>query len=511
MLDKLTMFLKNTIIYLSRSIITYIFLLMIFIDRNIEYYTANYQVITNWVLLIIIIFDLFIVYKYRENIKIYLTKADFKVWLIIILFILFIYQIISIYSYYFYTGWDALTVRQAAFTLIEHPEQLANFNSYFSYHVNQLFITTILGTLFKIGTILGLSNPYSISLIASILMIDLSGLLTSLCVKELTKRNDLALLSLILFVLLLGISPWVSIPYTDTYSILFSISIFYLYIKQFKLTSINYFKWILIIFLSFIGGSIKPQVYIVLIAIVIFETLQILEKKKSVKHYLLIVVIASISFFGTQSLYSNWMSRFDFKLWPDRAFTYTHYIMTGLNPVNYGVYLDSDASLSYEAPTIEDRQAANLEVIYQRLNDYGVFGFVDFFTHKVLINYNDGTFAWNGEGGFIVEIFNDKSSVSTFYKELFYPDGNYYSVFLVFEQFVWIMTLLLMLIGLYGRKNKLNILVLLIFIGGFLFIQLFEARGRYLIGYLPFYIILATLGFERILDSDGRVNVKIKS
>ena len=87
-----------------------------------------------------------------------------------------------------------------------------------------------------------------------------------------------------------------------------------------------------------------------------------------------------------------------------------------------------------------------------------------------------------------------------------YVDGKYYNKITVnIMQSYWIIILGLILISsmlslIYGDEKKISILKLSI-IGIIAFILLFEARSRYLMNYLPVFILLAIYSinkFEKI-------------
>ena len=176
--------------------------------------------------------------------------------------------------------------------------------------------------------------------------------------------------------------------------------------------------------------------------------------------------------------------------------------MTGLNPVTYGAYYEADALLSYATGTVEEREAKNWKVIQDRLKDYGVSGYLNFSMHKILTNFNDGTFAWNGEGGFYVQTFDSTTPLSPFLKSLYYPEGNLHSIFFQFSQWLWLLILGLIPFNIYSKDktNKGKLVIILSVIGISLFTHLFEARARYLFLYLPFFVASASFGFENILQ-----------
>jgi hypothetical protein len=481
-------------------VVVLIFLVVVLIDGNLRYETVLQSYLPNWFLLLTGVGLLIVlIRRYHKRFQLRWTNRQVLVILLILSFALMMIQFFFVYSYYFYTGWDAMAVRGAAFLFIEHPHRIPQeFWQYFSYHVNQILITIVFGNAFRYFHQLGITNVYLSTLILNVLSVNLSGLLISLSMMKLTQSKTLGLTTWLFFFLLFQMSPWVSIPYTDTFGMFLGSIVFSIYV--YNLDKRNPIFWYLIGFVSMIGYYIKPQVLIVTIAVVLFEILRYLSTTVKLRWYYVIISGALLyaSFHHAIDYNVRLSYTYDFGVIYGRAFTYTHYIMTGLNPERYGIFLDSDAAISYQFGTIEEREAANWAVIRKRLEDYGVLGYIDFFTRKLLINFNDGTFAWFGEGGFVVEAFNDKTLLSPLLKEIYYEEGSLYRYFQTLSQFIWLLTLFLMTFIIKDLK-KLRLeytLLFLILIGSFLFIQIFEARARYLIVSLPYFAALASVGMH---------------
>lgn len=78
-------------------------------------------------------------------------------------------------------------------------------------------------------------------------------------------------------------------------------------------------------------------------------------------------------------------------------------------------------------------------------------------------------------------------------KEIYYPEGDKYSLYTYISQSIWLMILGGCFIeGILSlkRPSKERCVVFLSIIGITLFNLLFEARARYLLLYVPFFILL---------------------
>lgn len=119
--------------------------------------------------------------------------------------------------------------------------------------------------------------------------------------------------------------------------------------------------------------------------------------------------------------------------------------------------------------------------------------------------YNNGTFAWGKEGNFWRNVHEEKNTlVSPFLRNIYYEDGKYNRHFQQFEQIVWLFVLVCCLLsGVMNLRNKddkspVYMVLILAILGLTVFEILFEARARYLYIYAPIYVIVATIGMERL-------------
>lgn len=489
----------NLVYILSSIFFSIIVLLLFFVDRNLEYFNSQGKILSNFIWLLPILVTTFITIKFvsTKSMKIFSFRN-----LLIIQLLLFMIQIFIAYNIYFYTGWDASTIRNTAFLMIEHPEQIAEaFRNYYSFHINQTTMAILLGLIMKFFYSFNISNFYFGTIVVSILIVNVSGLLMTLCIHKLTDNKNLSFISWLMFFILGALSPWITIPYSDTFSMIFPILSFYLYLNI-PNNYLKYLSWFLISFLSIVGMLIKPQTVIILVAILITEIFRLLSSlsSKSILNFLTILGIILISNSTSNLVYNASLDYIDFGIIPGRNFTYTHYLMTGLNPDTYGVYSDEDASLSYSTGSVEERESKNWEVIRKRINTMGFSGYLSFSTYKLLVNFNDGSFAWGGEGGFYVEMFRDKTPVSQILKNYYYHEGTYNTIFFQITQIAWLFVLLQIPFIVFSKdKNNLyKLTIILTVLGISLFSHLFEARGRYLFSYLPFFIIIASLSLNEV-------------
>jgi len=416
--------------------------------------------------------------------------------------VLFAIQIFISFHTYFFPGWDAGAIRSTVFDIINNNGVIGEGNQFywFSLNPNNLNLTAILLLIEQATLELGLRSYYT-WLIINIILVDLAGIFTYLCVFNITKEKNVAYISWLFFTILISLSPWITIPYSDTYAILFPIFSFYLYISQVKHQN-NYFKWFLIGFSCFLGYTIKPTSIIVLIAILLSEGLKLLDKnynkkleRKCGNISLLLISIIPIM------IINNYLAiKTGADLDAERKVSPLHYLMMGLNPETLGIYSGEDVSFSASFYPSNERNQENINKIKERLGDFGFIGYLKFLSRKALVNFSDGSFAWGAEGNFIDEIPNRDDTVSSFLSDVFYPGHRFYQIFLTITQIFWF-TILLLLLGTFlsidDEDYKIITMVLSI-IGIIGFVMVFEARARYLINHLPFFTLGAGIGINNI-------------
>lgn len=415
--------------------------------------------------------------------------------------VLFAVQWFISYHIYFFAGWDPSIVVGYAYYIAAGEKTVGDF-WYYSQYTNQIPVTALLGWIQELPCFLGYNVwAYYVCILVDCALINLAGVFAALSLRRLTKSASVALLAFALFAVLVGISPWMVVPYTDTYGILFPSLVFYLYLRTGEAGSKKreLLLWFLIGLMGRFGMMIKPNSGMVFIAILVMEAVKLIGEKKQVKltilQHLGMIAAALLLLAGVQKImiaYTGCILNEDIRL------TYTHYLMMGLNEETVGSYNSDDYAFSSVQPTVAERQAANLQVVRERLKDYGVGGYLYFLVRKTLTNYNDGTFSWWMEGGFNMK---DSSKYQTLLtqrlRRLFYGGTDWNLYFATFEHALWL-GVLGMLLGVFLMKtdkmrSQENVMLLSL-LGSFAFVSLFEARGRYLYCMTPIYVMCAIYG-----------------
>lgn len=459
----------------------------------------------NGTLLIIDIFILMFFYILCLNLKRFGHLVDKYAFRLILVgsIILFISQVCISYNIYFRTGWDVGTYIIPAVKMILEGKSLSSVNEYFSMYPNNITLVWILSKILrfnlKIG-IFGRANELMPIVIVNCLISSLSSILTYKCVEGLINKKW-AIFSWIIYFLLIGISPWFVITYSDSLTLFLPILMFFVYTREVK-GKWMLLKWLLIGIIGFGGYYIKPQVIIMLIAIVIVEMWKfvfLIKARKKEKYFAILMLISA--FLLSNIFYKTIILRqTGFNINTEASFGWTHFAMMGLNTEMNGIYWNEDVAFSKSFSTLSQRRRANIQVIRKRLKNFGIVGYAKFMIKKILVNYGDGTFAWSLEGNFYSKTYKDKNNwLSPVLKSFYYSSGGNYGKTSTFEQAIWIGIIVSMLGLILIKKeyidSKIAILMLSI-LGLTAFELLFEARARYLYIYAPVYISLSMLGLK---------------
>lgn len=431
---------------------------------------------------------------------------------------LIVLQLFIIAGARFIAGWDVWFI-----TNIGDTTQM----EYFSRYPNQLFLYGAFTGFAHFLQALGVSNYYLGLICLSSLSVAACVPMTAYIAKQIAG-HAVGYGAFVLSAVMCGLSPWIMVPYSDTFGMFFTVFILWCYVcldkqvqNQDEQTSalagvhvdvrVNVracCRWFLMGLAAVIGYAIKPTVIFIFVAIVVIELIQGLASLSSCssqasqgsrdlrKTATAIVACAFgiVLAFALTSIVKN--STYDVN--ENAAFSATHFLMMGANPVSGGVWSVSDVELSDAANTPEERSRANLAEFKNRVMAMDLPQANMFLLKKLLTNFADGTFAWEIEGDFYTQIIGTNEAVLNFYgiSSDASLDNN---TFAPLSQVLWLFVLvgcILIVLGRRPLKAETVIAFTLLMLSAFL--MLFEARARYLFLYLPFFIILGTMGWNRL-------------
>lgn len=426
--------------------------------------------------------------------------------------LLFFLQIFAASQYWFRTAWDVPTVNNTA-SAIAHGEDPSELRWYFSEFPNNLMLVWVFSLFYRAAHLVGLhGQEYFFIICIQCLLNSLCGLLLAQTVYKLFKSRSITVLGYSLYVFLVGISPWVSVPYSDSMGLPVPIAITSLYVNR-ERARYKWLPWLCMGALAVIGYRIKPQTMIAFIAVLMAEAIHQLKSgfsRENLRRLAAGGCAVLVGFAGSFLFCKLAIRSMNFPVDREGSFGAAHFFMMGLNTETMGAYNSDDNAYSNSFPSVAERNRGNMELAIERIKEMGPVGLMKHLARKTLTNYYDGTFAWGGEGYFFSGMNEPKDNpFCGFFRGLYYGGdnpGKYYPLWTNFAHMVWLTVLFLAIMSVFSPENPEKDMMLLSVIGLTLFELLFEARARYLFTYVPIYIILALYGFQFIKTKTERKN-----
>lgn len=405
-------------------------------------------------------------------------------------------------NYAFKTGWDVGIIDGTVSELLKsHWTSVGEwYSSYFSWYPNNIFLLWCTAVLRAVEAGFGLFNSSAFSRVELLITCCITIMTSYLMYRVLCILTSwrMALCGWLLCMTYIAISPWTIVFYSDSIGLIVPIGIFYLYLKEPKTSCAIKWKWPLLGFLSGIAYILKPQTFIVSIAIVLIHfSLESSRDKRIWISTIMCVIAFSVAIF----IPSIQKKTLPLNIDAEQKFGLAHFFMMGLNSETDGVYSQDDVEFSKSFLTVSERTAADISRAKDRLEAYGLIGYIKHIRNKILVTYADGSFAWTREGEFWSEDYPKVNHfVSNRIRSIYC--GSYLEVWRTYSQVFWLGLLFFSVFSIFDKsayKNKVLVLQLSLF-GLFLFELLFEARARYIYTYAPIYLILAMVGINSLLN-----------
>ncbi len=372
---------------------------LIFVDQKNTGLYIYQKILPNWMLLVlgIMVALLYICYRRcrrnKENAGRMSAKSPnttTKI-LIILSVILFILQIILLLSIYHPLGEDVWVIRHAADCFLQNTYDWYS-DIYFKQNINNVGFYSVTVFFLRIGAQLGF-HGYSVMTIMGIILVNLAVLFTGLTLEKMCHNRAITYIAYGTAALLLGLSPWITVVYTDVYSLLWPILSIYVYMKVQQRNYPVILESVLILLIPTLSYHLKPTNLIVGIGIIIMEGIRILREKKAIKAlslFLALLILLGLSSITRQLLWSN----VDFQ--PDKRIqkTAAHYALMGINEKTSGRYNQADDDYTCSFQGTDAKNQADLSLIKQRLKKMGPMGYLSFQSEKMLVDFNNGLFAW---------------------------------------------------------------------------------------------------------------------
>lgn len=486
-----------------------------FLDKHIKYNEGLHPatVLPNAVLLVIALAGVAVVCLFARALRKVELTAKVNIITDIVLAGLFVLlYFINVWiarEIVFRLPWDIMVVTTHASYVAEG--NAIGYQPYFSIYTNNIPIVYILKELFT-RAMENPEYPYVNDFIwvqTNCVLLSLGGFFGCLTIKKLTRKFAPTLIYFMLYLALIGLTPWKIAPYTDTYGMIFPIMCVYFYLcyRDAEKAVWKFLFMALTLVSAAAGGLVKPSIYILLIAILMVELISFVQKYKEKWKYLLFEAVLIAGLFFIKGICVDYMIEdigLDFN--EELGAGWQHYFRMGQNEETTGSYSTEDAALFGEfQENKQERNEAALERALARVREKGFFGNISFGIRKMVMVFNEGTFGWANE----VEIReryplsiarNDR--ITEFLRNVFWPDMPYTGRFNTFCQLVWIFCLVGMagFCFLPGTRRENCVLLAVSFLGIYFYQLLFEARARYLMVFLPLLVVVSVCGLWQYVE-----------
>ncbi len=502
MRSKIGEFLQSLFFRLYLVTAAAVFALVLLLRDRVDFHYKSSQLAPTWSLFLLALLAAVLI---SLLIRVLRNRLKAPVHPALFFLLLFFVQVYICYNCYSRSTWDVEQVIYYSRILADgFREEWYTF--YFQKYMNNTFLAWFFSLVIRIDRYIGVldvePDSYMALLTVQCLLSSLAGYLIYRTALRLWNDSCAAWGAALLFVLLAGLSPWLMVPYSDSMGILIPILVLWLY-SSVRNSRHPALKWAAIGAAAYWGYRIKPQCMICVIAIVLIEGAELLRSRKeqlalfrrfrSAAAFLAAVCVSALVFSQVILPYMHIERNRNFEFGP------THFFMMGLSDESDGGYHWDDVEFSGGIWDADERAKAELQVAAQRIRDYGPLGLLRHIGRKTLVNFGDGSFAWQVEGLSAADSEPKNRFISPLLRNYFYKEGEYVELFLTWAQTVWLFTLFAPL-GLFCLKrrdlDKETLALMLSVFGLTLFETLFEARARYLFTYTPYFVLLAAAGWR---------------
>lgn len=435
------------------------------------------------------------------NIILNLCKKHRTKLFLLLLIITLVWQIAVVCLISGNSGWDPGVIARTAI-----GQQPSYASEYFSVSPNTMLLLfverglwIIAGSKLKIEAFIVYLN------FLNIFLIDSAVAMICLITKKWFGNMHAKLLFVISWLLMM-MSPWVALPYSDTWA--FFLTALYVYLGDCLIhTHRVLYKCILAtglgILLTF-DYYMKPSLIITAIAAAIIFVLKIISMPKFIKNIAILISVCFISIgVGAGAIvYRTILQRQNIVvIEAGRSHPLTHFMAMGMQ--GDGGFYGPDVLMDMQIKSPAAREKANVKLIKERYISFdGLTNYEKFLMRKQVNNMADGSFAWGVEGKFIKTNHpNSRKLNQTLIRRLFAKNGTVQAnnfEYRFFAQLIWCVCLIGILFTIRLTDWKIQFLKYGI-VGFMLFLLLFEGgRSRYIIQFLPLIIMLATVGLGHL-------------
>lgn len=373
-------------------------------------------------------------------------------------------------------------------------DTIPKFNNYLARYPNNNGIAVLFSLYYRVIYLISGTTPIEAGVVLNTIFINAAVIFCFLTAKK-AFGNFHALTAAAICFLFLPYYTYCPYFYTDSISMPFCVLSIYLFIcayeseKMPKKIALFFFSG----FVCAIGYALKGSIAVVLIAVVIY-----MIYKGGIKRILLGTGTIITGFLVLTVAFSGLVSSLniaDKETSAKEKYPLTHWVMMGLK--GSGGYNREDSKLTAHAGNYQEKKQANINVISQRISDYGFNGLMNHFAEKIEFTWDDGTYYISH---YTYKNINDNSLLHNII-----PKGGVNSPpFYAFSSAMHIMILVMVCVSAFSciRKPRFDYITLMhiMMFGVFLFFLIWETRSRYIYNFTPVFIMICADGIIRLAD-----------
>ena len=469
-----------------RSIYSIIFLIITFIISICLIWSKNNSLIGIIVMSVLIAMMICInkvLSKLENSLSCKAVNIIFAASMVLIVVI----QLITASKLAVFPSWDFEIVYNQAVRLAENPS--APISEYFAKYPNNIGLLYILAKAFRVSNILNIKHYLRCGIILNIVFVDFSIIFMYLSCKKLFGKKECVIFC-ILSIMFIPYYIYMPIIYTDTIAMFFVAAVVYLFADFIKAEA-NKRKILYLIMIGIAaawGFKIKATIAILLVAVMIYMIIRLAVNRKNLLIQALSIIILISSFIGAskatnyvinKSIYIPDEMYFEYKV------PYEHWIMMGLKGV--GFYDPYDVVFSKNSGNYDQKKAAEIKVIKERLNNYGSYGLLKHIIKKSVFTWDDGSY-------YAIPLLTNSIKTSGLH-QLFTYKGKYYNVYHYYSYGYHLMLLCLLLIPIIKRirdpELDSELMLYMAFTGLILFLFMWENTPRYVLHFMGIAILLS--------------------
>lgn len=422
-------------------------------------------------------------------------------------------QLFMSFHAYFLTGWDVRTIMESAYAIAGGDALIDHY--YFSLYPNNALMTLFFAGIIRIVRLLlgnpGLDRCVFVLIAVQCVINTVTGYLTLRAARKLTHSRAISGAVLGLYVIYLGLSPRVMIPYSDSLGVLFPVLMVNLYLGMRK-EEHPWRYWLLLCLLAPIIYLIKPQPAIMMIAIAMVEAVRLLGQRRVKLCLARMGMLALITMLIAGPVFNGLVDLSPIQMNRERNNGMLHFVMMGLNEETIGQYSEKDVIFSVSALTRAERSQAQMGVIKERLAQMGIGGLAEHIRRKTVETFGNGMFNWGADLANFVDIADKDEVFSPLFKSLTRPGGVLYPYLEFMSQAIWL-ALLTAGLGCAAAYRRIResaerdaLCAMMLSLVGLIFFEwIFETGARYLFTFAPIYLLLGVFGMAYLIRCAGEL------